>query len=207
MPKIEIHNLEELIKQNYPIEVVENLIHQVLTLSMQVKTEYQEYKNWFLTTQAPGIYDGTRNIIIAHIKDRIVGFVSLKKTAEEKKICTFYVEKKFRKNKIGTILVEKAIEYLGTEKPLITIPLNKLNEFTRIGEKYNWEISDIKENLYRLNNPEVIVNGELEEKAKIIVPSKSLKKTWRIYKIYNQQKLWENIVKNPIKQMKKDIVK
>ena len=207
MPKIEIHNLEELIKQNYPIEVVENLIHQVLTLSMQVKTEYPEYKNWFLTTQAPGIYDGTRNIIIAHIKDRIVGFVSLKKTAEEKKICTFYVEKKFRKNKIGTILVEKAIEYLGTEKPLITIPLNKLNEFTRIGEKYNWEISDIKENLYRLNNPEVIVNGELEEKAKIIVPSKSLKKTWRIYKIYNQQKLWKNIVKNPIKQMKKDIVK
>lgn len=207
MPKIEIHNLEELIKQNYPIEVVENLIHQVLTLSMQVKTEYPEYKNWFLTTQAPGIYDGTRNIIIAHIKDRIVGFVSLKKTAEEKKICTFYVEKKFRKNKIGTILVEKAIEYLGTEKPLITIPLNKLNEFTRIGEKYNWEISDIKENIYRLNNPEVIVNGELEEKAKIIVPSKSLKKTWRIYKIYNQQKLWENIVKNPIKQMKKDIVK
>ena len=207
MPNIEIHNLEELIKQNYPIEVVENLIHQVLTLSMQVKTEYPEYKNWFLTTQAPGIYDGTRNIIIAHIKDRIVGFVSLKKTAEEKKICTFYVEKKFRKNKIGTILVEKAIEYLGTEKPLITIPLNKLNEFTRIGEKYNWEISDIKENLYRLNNPEVIVNGELEEKAKIIVPSKSLKKTWRIYKIYNQQKLWKNIVKNPIKQMKKDIVK
>ena len=207
MPKIEIHNLEELIKQNYPIEVVENLIHQVLTLSMQVKTEYPEYKTWFLTTQTPGIYDGTRNIIIAHIKDRIVGFVSLKKTAEEKKICTFYVEKKFRKNKIGTILVEKAIEYLGTEKPLITIPLNKLNEFTRIGEKYNWEISDIKENLYRLNNPEVIVNGELEEKAKIIVPSKSLKKTWRIYKIYNQQKLWENIVKNPIKQMKKDIVK
>lgn len=72
--------------------------------------------------------------------------------------------------------MEKAIEYLGTEKPLITNPLNKLNEFTRIVEKYNWKISDIKENLYRLNNPEVIVNGELEDKAKIIIPSKSLKK-------------------------------
>lgn len=207
MPKIEIHNLEELIKQNYPTEYVEKLIYQVLILSMQVKTEYPEYKSWFLTTQVPGIYDGTRNIIIAHIKDRIVGFVSLKKTKEEKKICTFYVEKNFRKNKIGTILVEKAIEYLETEKPLITMPLSKLNEFTRIGEKYNWEISDIKENMYRLNNPEVIVNGELEEKAKIIVPSKSLKKTWRIYKIYNQKNLWKNTVKNVIKQMKKEIVK
>lgn len=207
MPKIEIHNLEELIKQNYPTEYVEKLIYQVLILSMQVKTEYPEYKSWFLTTQVPGIYDGTRNIIIAHIKDRIVGFVSLKKTKEEKKICTFYVEKNFRKNKIGTILVEKAIEYLETEKPLITMPLSKLNEFTRIGEKYNWEISDIKENMYRLNNPEVIVNGELEEKAKIIVPSKSLKKTWRIYKICNQKNLWKNTVKNVIKQMKKEIVK
>lgn len=207
MPKIEIHNLEELIKQNYPTEYVEKLIYQVLILSMQVKTEYPEYKSWFLTTQVPGIYDGTRNIIIAHIKDRIVGFVSLKKTKEEKKICTFYVGKNFRKNKIGTILVEKAIEYLETEKPLITMPLSKLNEFTRIGEKYNWEISDIKENMYRLNNPEVIVNGELEEKAKIIVPSKSLKKTWRIYKICNQKNLWKNTVKNVIKQMKKEIVK
>ena len=100
--------------------------------------------------------------------------------------------------------MEKAIEYLGTEKPLITIPLSKLNEFTRIGEKYNWEISDIKENLYRFNNPEVIVNGELEEKAQIKVPSKSLKKTWRIYKIYNQHNLWKNIVKTPIKQMTKN---
>ena len=99
MSKIEIHNLEELIKQNYPTEIVENLIYQVLTLSMQVKTEYPEYKTWFLTTQTPGIYDGTRNIIIAHIKDRIVGFVSLKKTAEEKKICTFYVEKNIEKIK------------------------------------------------------------------------------------------------------------
>lgn len=207
MQKIEIHNLDELIRQNYPKEVVENLIYQVLALSIQVKTDYPEYKSWFLTTQVPGIYDGTRNIIIAHIKDRIVGFVSLKKTPEEKKICTFYVEKNFRKNKIGTILVEKAIEYLETEKPLITIPLNKLNEFTKIGEKYNWEISDIKENLYRLNNPEVIVNGFLEEKNKIIIPSKNLKKTWQIYKINNQKNLWKRILKNSLKQIKNYVVK
>lgn len=207
MQKIEIHNLDELIRQNYPKEDVENLIYQVLALSIQVKTDYPEYKSWFLTTQVPGIYDGTRNIIIAHIKDRIVGFVSLKKTPEEKKICTFYVEKNFRKNKIGTILVEKAIEYLETEKPLITIPLNKLNEFTKIGEKYNWEISDIKENLYRLNNPEVIVNGFLEEKNKIIIPSKSLKKTWQIYKINNQKNLWKRILKNSLKQIKNYVVK
>lgn len=207
MQKIEIHDLDEILKQNYPIEIVENLISQVLVLSMQVKKEYPEYKSWFLTTQVPGIYDGTRNIIIAHIKDKIVGFVSLKKTSAEKKICTFYVEKTFRRNKIGAILAEKAIEYLETEKPLITIPSSKLNEFTKIGEKYNWRISDIKENLYRLNDPEIIVNGELNETEKIIVSPKTLKKAWKIYKITYQHNLWKNILNNIIKPMKKSLIK
>lgn len=45
--------------------------------------------------------------------------------------------------------MEKTINYLEEEKPLITIPINKLKELTKIGEKYNWEITKIKENLYR----------------------------------------------------------
>lgn len=177
MSKIEIHDIKALIDENYPPEMIKNLLDQVLKISILVKNDYPDYKNWYLNTQIPGLYDNTRNIIIAHIKNRIVGFVSLKKTKEEKKICTFYVEKSFRKNQIGTILVKKANEYLETDKPLITIPLNKLNEFTRIGEKYNWEISDIKENLYRLNNPEVIVNGNLEVPEEKVIIEKSLKKT------------------------------
>ncbi len=186
MSKIEIHDLQELIHQNYPQEMVEKLIQQVLILSLKVKKDYPDYKSWFLTTQVPGLYDNTRNIIIAHIKDKIVGFISLKKTKEEKKICTFYVEKNFRRNKIGTILVERAINYLEDEKPLITIPFNKLNEFTRIGEKLSWEITDIRENMYRADIPEVIVNGNASEtSSNIVLPdsNKSLKKTYRKYRI------------------------
>lgn len=100
---IEIHNIEELIKENYPPEVIEKLLMDVLVLSMKVKDDYPDYRNWYQTIQIPGIYNGTRNIIIAHIKERIVGFISLKKTSEEKKICTFYVEKNFRRNKIGML--------------------------------------------------------------------------------------------------------
>lgn len=186
MSKIEIHDLQELIHQNYPQEMVEKLIQQVLILSLKVKQDYPDYKSWFLTTQVPGLYDNTRNIIIAHIKDKIVGFISLKKTKEEKKICTFYVEKNFRRNKIGTILVERAINYLEDEKPLITIPFNKLNEFTRIGEKLSWEITDIRENMYRADIPEVIVNGNASEtSSNIVLPdcNKSLKKIYRKYRI------------------------
>ena len=196
MNQIEIHDIQELIDKNYPIEIIQKLLNDVLTLSMKVKNDYPDYRNWYQTIQVPGVYDGTRNIIIAHIRDRIVGFVSLKKTPTEKKICTFYVEKTFRKNKIGQLLCTKAVEYLEEQKPLITIPMDKLPDFTRIAEKYNWEISDIKENLYRTTTPEVIVNGVLTEKIRD-EETKSLKKIYRIYKFITIKNTIKYIVNIP----------
>ena len=202
MSKIEIHSLEELIRQNYPIEVIEKLINDVLMLSLQVKVDYPEYKQWYETVQVPGIYDGTRNIIIAHIGERIVGFVSLKKISTEKKICTFYVEKNFRRNQIGTLLAQKAVDYLEEEKPLITIPMDKLGEFTRIADKYNWKVTEIKENLYRTTSPEVIVNGIIKNPNESLDSEKSLKKIYRIYKIRALKNQIKHIVFYPQKMWK-----
>lgn len=183
MSKIEITDLNSLIRQGYPYEVIKKLIDEVLIISMQVKTDYPDYKSWFLTKQVSGLYDNTRNIIVAHIDGKLVGFTSLKKTEDERKICTFYVEKRFRKNQIGSRLVEKSIEFLETEQPLITIPMDKLNEFVRIGNKYNWKVTDIIENLYRINNPEVIVNGELiETNLSTETVNKTLSKVYRDYR-------------------------
>lgn len=182
MNKIEIEDIKELIIKGYPKEYIEKLLDDILILSLQVKEDYPDYKTWFQEKQIPGIYDNTRNIIVAHFNGRILGFVSLKKSKEEKKICTFYVEKSFRKNKVGTLLVERAITYLEEERPLITIPMNKLNDFIKIANKYNWQITDIKENLYRTTTPEVIVNGSLHE----LELAKS--KTTRLSKVYHYYK-------------------
>lgn len=203
MSKIEVHDIQELISQNYPIEYIRKLLNDVLILSMEVKDDYPDYRQWFQTVQIPGIYNGTRNIIIAHLNDKIVGFVSLKKT-EEKKICTFYVEKNFRRNKIGALLAEKAISYLEEEKPLITIPMDKLHEFTKIAVKYNWEVSEIKENLYRATTPEVIVNGTIDLKSSPFnQEEKSLKKIYRIYKFTNLKEKIKVIFTFPPKLWKK----
>lgn len=183
MSKIEIHDIQDLLNQGYPAEYISDILNKVLILSMQVKEDYPDYRQWFQNIQIPGIYDGTRNIIVAHINNKIVGFVSLKKTSE-KKICTFYVEKNYQKNKIGTLLAEKAINYLEEEKPLITIPMDKLHEFIKIATKYNWEVTEIKENLYRTTTPEVIVNGNINTTPIIYSQNKkTLKKVHRIYKL------------------------
>lgn len=202
MNKVEIHNIDELIANNYPLEVIQKLLNDVLILSLKVKDDYPDYKNWYQTIQVPGIYDGTRNIIIAHINDKIVGFVSLKKTKTEKKICTFYVEKSFRRNKIGMLLATKAVEYLEEDKPLITIPLDKLNEFTKIADRYGWQISEIKENLYRTTTPEVIVNGEIKQSNSTLEINKSLKKTYQIYKVSCIKQVILTFINNPQKMWK-----
>lgn len=202
MNKIEIHDIQELLKQGYSVEYINKILNKILILSMQVKDDYPDYRQWFQTVQIPGIYDGTRNIIVAHINDKIVGFVSLKKT-DEKKICTFYVEKNYRKNKIGALLAKKAINYLEEEKPLITIPMDKLHEFIKIASKYNWEVTEIKENLYRTTTPEVIVNGSINSTQTILQDNeKTLKKVYRIYKMITLKKKILYIISFPQKLWK-----
>lgn len=202
MNKIEIHDIQELLKQGYSVEYINKILNKILILSMQVKDDYPDYRQWFQTVQIPGIYDGTRNIIVAHINDKIVGFVSLKKT-DEKKICTFYVEKNYRKNKIGALLAEKAINYLEEEKPLITIPMDKLHEFIKIASKYNWKVTEIKENLYRTTTPEVIVNGSISTTQTILQDNeKTLKKVYRIYKMITLKKKILYIISFPQKLWK-----
>lgn len=95
--------------------------------------------------------------------------------------------------------MEKAIDYLEEEKPLITIPMDKLNEFIKIANKYNWKISDIKENLYRTTTPEVIVNGEIITTEKEIVLPKELSKVYKIYKFSLLKSFFKNLFLRIIK--------
>lgn len=194
MNKVEIEDINELIKKGYSPKAIKKILDDILLLSLKVKEDYPDYKTWYQNKQIPGIFNNTRNIIIAHMNNKVVGFVSLKKTKEEKKICTFYVEKNFQKNKIGTILVEKAINYLEEEKPLITIPIDKLYEFVKIGNKYNWKVTDIQENLYRTTTKEVIVNGTILDLNTQYEQPKELSKVYKIYKFSCLKHFFKSII-------------
>ena len=202
MSKIEIDSLNDLIMRKYPTEYIKKIIDDVLSISMLVKNDYPDYKEWFLNKQVPGIYDGSRNIIVAHINDQILGFVSLKQDSAEKKICTFYVAKTFRKNKVGSILTKESTEWLECDKPLITIPNDKLFDFIGIAHKYGWEVTDIKNGLYRANNPEIILNGAIAtintESTESKTKNKSLTHIWFFYqldKVKSNFSLLKNILK------------
>ena len=86
----------------------------------------------------------------------VVG-ISILKNDDEKKLCTFMVNPEYRKKGYSKLLLEDSFEYLKTEKPIITIPEFRLDEFSSIINAYGWEESSIIDNYY---SKEIEFNGE-----------------------------------------------
>ena len=80
----------------------------------------------------------------------------LKRTEDESKICTFLIYEEYRKKGYSKLLLEDFYELLGTEKPLITIPEKRLDEFSKIIEAYGWVPTETTDKYY---SPEVVFNN------------------------------------------------
>ena len=89
----------------------------------------------------------------------ISGLMILKKTDDEKKICTLRVKENYQRKGIGSELIQKAFDFLETEKPLITVPGKSEKVFSKIFNKYGFEKADEIRDLYLKNTKEHIYNG------------------------------------------------
>ena len=89
----------------------------------------------------------------------ISGLMILKNSCDEKKICTLRVKENYQKRGIGSELIQKAFDFLETDKPLITVPEESVEAFSKIFNKYGFEKKDEIPDLYRKNKIEHIYNG------------------------------------------------
>ena len=143
------------------------IINRIYTISERLKDIYPGYKEWFFEKQVKGCYTPNRNILFVRTNiDEIVGFSCLKKDEEEKKICTLYVESKYRDDGIGSVLLEESMKYLGTTKPLATFPEDKLLTFEKIVEKYDWQLVEVVDDIYNKGVKELCYNGRLTKTHK-----------------------------------------
>ena len=92
----------------------------------------------------------------------ILGLVILKKTHCEKKICTLKVDERSKRKGIGSALILKAFDFLETDKPLITVPEEYDDVFSKILDKFRFEKTCEIYGLYRDNKIEYIYNGLLD---------------------------------------------
>lgn len=143
------------------------IISSIYKVTEHLNDTYPWYKEWFFEKQVKGCYTPNRNIIFIRTNtNEIVGFSCLKKDEEEKKICTLYVDLKYRNYGIGNLLFEESMKYLETTKPLATFTEDKLPIFEKIIEKYDWKLTEIVDGIYNKGVKELCYNGKLTKTHK-----------------------------------------
>ncbi|MGP1608844.1 MAG: GNAT family N-acetyltransferase [Clostridium sp.] len=157
---LELRKLSILSANNIKLEFVKE-VEKLYIFTSHLEKDYPEYFKWFFTKMIPGIFKCEREIINLYIDNTLAGTIFLKNSDEEKKICTFYMSEDARKKGVATLLLERAFEFLGTTKPLITIADYKIEQFEKIIKKYNWQKTQTIKGKYNSHSKEIVFNGTL----------------------------------------------
>lgn len=116
-------------------------VNEIYLLTDYNHEQYPEYWKWYYQKNIPRIINGEGEIIFHLDGFTVAGIAVLKKDIKESKICTLMVNEDYRKQGYSKKLLESSFEYLGTDKPLITIPTRRLEEFQKIITAYDWKES------------------------------------------------------------------
>lgn len=125
-------------------------INEFYNLTDYNHNQYPDYTKWFFGTNIPRILNNKGDIFFSLDGLLVKGIIIVKKTVDEKKICTALIDEPYRNQKLGSKLFEEAFKYLGTDKPIITIPKMKINQFEHFINYYNWKITDTINEYYSL---------------------------------------------------------
>jgi len=147
--------------------ILTNLVYNFLYC---LNGDYPNFGQWFFDKVINGFNNGTREILVASSSDNIVGVAILKKSPNEKKICTLRVHEHHQRNGIGSLLITEAIRILDTETPIITVASFRSKQFMPLFNKFGFKLTEICVNYYGKGTAEYAYNGLLN---KYEIPSPS----------------------------------
>lgn len=136
---------------------------QVAWLTRDILNSYEGHWDWLQYKFFPGLKEGKRGYSFAidpyskqviTTKKGIIpvytlaGCALLKNEPDEKKLCCLFVDPNYRGQKIASKLVEDSFELLNTTKPLMTVSQQNLDMLQKLIERYNFELTSVKESVY-----------------------------------------------------------
>ncbi len=151
---MEKYILSDMIDKNFS-----KAASEIYLLTDYNKLQYPDYYKWYYQKNIPRILNGEGEAIFYLDGFNVVGLSMMKKDETESKICTLLINEEYRKLGYSKKILEDSFEYLGTDKPLITIPERRLDEFKKIITAYDWNESEIINDYY---SPEVIFNQKIK---------------------------------------------
>lgn len=121
---------------------------------------YPGFERWFEKTVVPQI-GRTRFVLASGPRDAPDAVVVAKRTVGERKLCTVWVRPSARGRSAGPLLMEEAMELLGTRRPLITVPDIRLAEFLPSFARWGFVETQRLPGRYRPDVVEHVFNGVL----------------------------------------------
>lgn len=149
--------MEKYILSNMDRKNFSKAANEIYLLTDYNHNQYPEYLKWYYNKNIPRILNKAGEIIFYLDGFTIAGLAILKKDIEEAKICTLLINEEYRKKGYSKELLESSFEFLGTDKPLITIPSKRIEEFQKIIIAYGWKETDYTDKYY---SKEIIFNEQ-----------------------------------------------
>lgn len=125
-----------------------------------LERDYPGFSQWFWQRVCPGLEQGNRNIFVSRKLNKIQGIVIAKRD-EEKKICTVWTAPNQRSKGVASLLFDDAMDWLGTDKPLISVPFARSFELIPLLEKYQFVKTQTLSGYYKSESCELVFNGFL----------------------------------------------
>lgn len=122
---------------------------------------YPHFEGWFFGKVVPGIRSGERQIITCEDNGAIAGVAICKKSELERKLCTLWIEPSSRTRGLASPLAQHAFDWLESDRPLFTVPEERLGEFSGLLKTWNFSPATTHPDLYRKNRNEYIFNNAL----------------------------------------------
>lgn len=153
---MEKYLLSEMERKNFS-----KATNEIYLLTDYNHEQYQNYLKWYYGKNIPRVLNGSGEIIFYLDGLTVAGLTILKKDETESKICTLMIADEYRKKGYGKELLESSFEFLNTDKPLITIPTKRIEEFEKIIQTYDWKES-IRTDIYL--SEEIVFNDPKVQK-------------------------------------------
>jgi GNAT superfamily N-acetyltransferase len=127
---------------------------------------YPDFNDWYWNKVVPSTMVGDSEIILAEECDQVVG-VSLIKRGSNPKLRCLRVRPEYASRGIGVHLIDRSLKQLDCDKPMVTVPEEKINELSRIMvNRFDFNLLQVDRGLYRPHKLEYIFNDVTSQRVK-----------------------------------------
>lgn len=132
----------------------------------QLDRFYPQFSTWFCSKAVASNGAEERAFFVSRNGKKLGGVAIAKRSPYERKLCTLWVAPERRTSGVASDLAEQAFLWLGTQRPLFTVPEEVMGDFSSLLNAWRFDQYRLLNGYYRSGMREFVFNGPLLEPAR-----------------------------------------